>query len=465
MGPGHAAAPADRLVAVRLWPVAVLGAVLALPAQPASAAPPPVRPGAPISAHAMVHTCCTPLAMKERIFAEAKAMGARFIRVDVELNAIFGAGGPPAGAPDWGRLDDVLELSQRYQLPVLGILLSPPGSPTSPDAQEFGRLAGEVAAHAHATVTHWEILNEPNLDWAFKGTPEDYAHMLRAAHDAIKARVPDAQIALGALPLPWNADWIERVFATPGADAAHAFDIANVNLRETARRVPAMLDGWRARLARHGFTGPIWVTEHGYSAEPAYQTDPAFQGGETAQAAFLTESVLALAEAGAGEVFVTLWDNVLFRNTDFHRFFSEGVVAIAESPPHATRRKPAFSAMRRLVDNWATLAPAYSERRFLEATLRSANALVAAAARKLRAERARARATATRLARLRARYRRAHGSQARLRLQRQVARVTLRLRERQSHVGWARALTDHYRFRAALHRQRALELAAFVSGG
>jgi hypothetical protein len=69
---------------------AIIGA--ALPATPAAAAEPPVRPGAPVSSHAMVHTCCTSAAMKERIFAESKAMGARFIRVGVELHGIFLAG-------------------------------------------------------------------------------------------------------------------------------------------------------------------------------------------------------------------------------------------------------------------------------------------------------------------------------------------------------------------------------------
>ena len=71
--------------------LAILAALLAW-APTAAAAPPPARAGAPVSAHAMVHTCCTPPAMKERIFAEAKAMGARFIRVDVELAGIFEAG-------------------------------------------------------------------------------------------------------------------------------------------------------------------------------------------------------------------------------------------------------------------------------------------------------------------------------------------------------------------------------------
>jgi hypothetical protein len=465
MGPGHAAAPGDRLVAVRLWPVAVLGAVLALAAPPASAAPPPVRSGAPISAHAMVHTCCTPLAMKERIFAEAKAMGARFIRVDVELNAIFPAEGPEAGAPDWSRLDDVLELSRRHELPVLGILLSPPGWLAPDAAEEFARLAAQVAAHARDTVVHWEILNEPNAIWGFSGTPEDYARLLRATHDAIAARVPEASVVLGGVMVPHGPAWLGRVFATPGADAVHAFDIAAVNLRDSARRLPGQLAAWRAMLAGHGFSGPLWVTEHGYPADAAFQTDPAFRGGETAQAAFLTEAVLGLTAGGADEVFVTAWDNVFLRGTYFQRFLTEGVVAIADEPPYAVRRKPAFGAMRRLVDNWSTLASAYSERRAHEDALRNANAQVAAAVRQLRRQRALARAVAARLARLQARHRRAYASAAHARLGRRVARATLRLRERRSHVGWAKALTDHYRLRAALHHQRALELAAFVAGG
>jgi hypothetical protein len=218
---------------------------------------------APVSSHAMVHTCCTPAAMKERIFAESKAMGARFIRVDVELGGIFDADGQPAHEANWARLDEVLELSRRYELPVLGILMSPPGSLSPPDPQEFGRLAGEVAAYARDTITHWEVLNEPDGSWAFQGTPEQYAHMLRAAYDAISARAPEANVAMGGVMTPEDHGWTQRMLATPGTDAAHAFDIANLHLRGNARTLPGQLAAWRGLLGGHGFSGPVWVTEHG----------------------------------------------------------------------------------------------------------------------------------------------------------------------------------------------------------
>ena len=52
---------------------AVATASFALTLAPASAAA-----AAPVSSHAMVHTCCTSYEHKERAFSESKALGASF---------------------------------------------------------------------------------------------------------------------------------------------------------------------------------------------------------------------------------------------------------------------------------------------------------------------------------------------------------------------------------------------------
>jgi hypothetical protein len=116
-----------------LWVIAGVVLVLALVAAPAQAAP--------ISAHAMVHTCCTPDAMKERIFEEAEAVGAEFVRVDVEIGPIFeGPGGVERDEPSWKHLDEVLELAREHDVQVLGVLLASPAyistcaDPTRPGA-------------------------------------------------------------------------------------------------------------------------------------------------------------------------------------------------------------------------------------------------------------------------------------------------------------------------------------------
>jgi hypothetical protein len=316
-----------------------------------------------------------------------------------------------------------------------------------------------VAAHARDTITHWEILNEPDGAWAFGGTPEQYAHMLRAAYDAVGTRVPEAVVAMGGVMTPEDPAWLERVLATPGADAAHAFDIANLHLRGRERALPGLLGAWRDRLARDRFAGPVWVTEHGYPADPAYQVDPAFHGGEGAQAAYLTESVLSLAEAGANEIFVTLRDNL------DGGFASEGVVAIDNRAPFAVRRKPAFAAVRRLVDLWDELMAARADQRRAEEAARFE--LARAAPWRLQAAwyRGVARAVSAKLARLRERLRLARREGVRGRLAREVERTALRLRRERSAIGWSRAVADDYTQRARLHELYAAERAAFVAGG
>ncbi len=79
-----------RVLRINLRLVVALGVlVMAAPAH-----------ATPISAHAMVHTCCMGDALKERIFAEADAVGAEYIRVDVEMSAIFeGSGGTKRANP------------------------------------------------------------------------------------------------------------------------------------------------------------------------------------------------------------------------------------------------------------------------------------------------------------------------------------------------------------------------------
>jgi hypothetical protein len=347
-------------------PRRLLNVLLAAAALYPAAGPAPAE-AAPVSSHAMVHTCCMQPEMKERIFAEAAAAGAEFIRVDVELGGIFHAEGSREH-PDWRRLDGVTALAERHDLKVLGVILGIPSWLSScpergaeaalcpaRDPAEFGRLAAEVAAHASDSIRHWEILNEPDADWAFKGTAEDYARMLSAAYDAIHGRVPEARVVLGGVERPREHTWTVRMLATPGADAARKFDIAALHLRLRLRNVladlPAYLSSYRDLLAARGFRGSVWVTEHGYPADPAFQWDPAYRGGDAAQAAFLRDSIPRLRAAGAEQVFVTLRDNL------WGEYLSEGLVHIDESvPAHPAARRPAFGVSRSRSDEWY-LAP------------------------------------------------------------------------------------------------------------
>ena len=450
--------------------VAIVACLLlvALPAAGAQAAP--------ISSHPSLYACCTPFEMKERIFAESAALGAEFVRVDVQLNDVFeNDTGGPAPAPDWRGLDEVIRLAQRYRVKVLAILLNPPSwistcrerwpehvrCPVTDPAQ-FGRLAGEIAAHAGTAIDHWEVINEPDGQWAFEGSAEDYARMLVASHSAIKARAPRDQVVFGGVMRPHEPAWLERVLAMPGA--ARSFSIANVHLRGPVDAVVNRFHEFRGRLAARGFTGPVWVTEHGYPADPAFQTDPAFRDGDPGQARYLTQSLVGLGEAGAGQIFVTLRDL-----GGFGEYATEGVEHLVEAPGYAVQRRPAFAAVRRLADNWQQVMAWRWEQRQHEhlerlyavtAELSRPQAIIA----RQRLRQARALAHDARRSLTRA-SRRAVGQAVPPRAKRALARARALVARFRRERLWQVASLGDYRMRRDLHAAAVNDLKLRIAGG
>src|SRR3954468_5444114 len=175
------------------------GAVAATLAAGSASTPAQAAAPAPYSAHAMVYTCCTPHALKERMFSEAKAMGSSYIRLAVEIGPMFEAGRGWRQQAYWLGLDEVIALSRKYRLPVVGVLYDTPTPlstcPTAPgpgkcpptDYTRYGNLAGAIAGHARGVIRHWEVLNEPDGTGASGGSAGQYAWMLRRASDAIKS--------------------------------------------------------------------------------------------------------------------------------------------------------------------------------------------------------------------------------------------------------------------------------------
>jgi hypothetical protein len=325
-----------------------------LTAEPARAATSLPR-GNPIGVHSMLFLD-HPFGAKEAMFKEAAAVGASTIRLDIELSAVFTT---PDGPPDWSGVDQYMLLARRYHLRVLADLVAtpwyeqgcPPGvapdvsyrcPPSNPEL--WGEQAGEIAAHTRGVIDDFEIINEPDGGWAFYGSPQQYAQILSASYRAIHAADPRAQVALGGLMNIWSHAWIDAVLATPGADAVHRFDIANIHVRTRADQAGAVVRSWRRYFAGHGFGGPLWVTETGYPADPAIQTDPPYHGGPAAQARWLTAVIPAMISAGATKVFLTE------RDTAGEASGSEGFLRTTDpltAFPAFTRR-PSFYAIRAL---------------------------------------------------------------------------------------------------------------------
>lgn len=189
-------------------------------------------------------------------------------------------------------------------------------------------------------------MNEPDGHWSFLGSPQQYAAVLAASYNAIHTVDPTARVVLGGL-MHVDAQgqrWMNAMLATRGADAVHKFDVANLHLRVPPSRVAAVVCHWQGYLDARGFYGPLWVTETGYPANRAQQTEPGYQNGPLAQARWLTASIPAMLAAGVDKVFVTE------RDLSQGAYASEGVLQapnpLPASPP--IRRRPSFYAVQRL---------------------------------------------------------------------------------------------------------------------
>jgi hypothetical protein len=319
----------------------------------------------PIGVHSMLYVT-DPFGAEQAMFQQAAQLGASTIRLDIELSAVFST---PNGPPDWTGVDQYMTLARQYHLRVLADLLATPSyladcpagtlfantyqcPPFDPAA--WGKLAGQIAAHTRGVINEFEIINEPDGGTSFTGTPQQYAQVLSASYAAIHAANPHAKVALGGLMniSPTGQQWINQVFNTPGADAIDKFDIANLHIRTNPTTAAAVVAGWKRYYAREGFHGPLWVTETGYPADPADQTEPGYQNGPGSQARWMTTAIPAMLNAGAAMVFVTE------RDTLTGPYASEGILQTQDplpANPQITRR-PSYYAIQALTQRLARTA-------------------------------------------------------------------------------------------------------------
>lgn len=330
----------------------------------------------PYSSHSQINSCCTSPEGKDALFRAAKGSGAAYIRVAINVPAIFapdrygphhGLLGlilnpkPTATGPDWSGMDDVARLSRLYRLPVLGTLIgsSEPaascpasvnavGSCPPADSRRWASQVAQVAARYRSVIDHYEVWNEPDSHTAFGDAPGSYAHLLTDSYGSIKAKDAHARVLLGGslYPATRGSAWLSRVFGTRGVRAAAAFDIGSIHLRGN---VSDMVVNMRRRAAFYRSWGrrvPMWITEHGYPGDKHWQIDPFYRGGEVQQARYLSESLPTLALAGASQVFVTL------RDFGPGPFESEGIVRGNGTRASPFQLKPAWAAVRSAALHW-----------------------------------------------------------------------------------------------------------------
>ncbi len=244
------------------------------------------------------------------ILDKLAAAGVEWVRIDVGWASYEYHGAGQIESWYTNRVDAAVNEARARGLKVLLTPWMTPGwananagtsaPPTNP--ADYARFLTWLADHHKGRVQAYEVWNEPNLNYFWKGTPTQYSSLLKAAYPALKAGDPAAQVVLGG-PAYNDAAWIANQYQL---GIQGSFDIMATHpyqgFANAAPETPS--DGTRGSfthvtavrdlmVANGDGAKPIWFTEFGWSDHATPAGTPNWQWGvtPTQQADYLIRSL------------------------------------------------------------------------------------------------------------------------------------------------------------------------------
>ena len=223
-----------------------------------------------------------------RQMALAARSGVQSLRVAVSWAATQPSPSAPA---NFAATDRVVLAAARHRLSLLPVVLYTPawagsGPPNSPprDPATYARFLTALVDRygpggslwsanpsiPKVPVRRWQIWNEPDFSryWAPQPFAPSYVRLLAAAHIAIKAADPGAQVVLAGLP-EFSWEYLAQILAVPGAvgdfdlAAAHPYTAQPAGVITILRRDRAALDAHGARNKPLLATEITWPSSQG----------------------------------------------------------------------------------------------------------------------------------------------------------------------------------------------------------
>ena len=309
----------------------------------------------------------------DRQFALLEAAGVKWARQGIMWEQVE----QKSGAWDWSPADQVVEAAQRHHVTLLWLVGNT--APWDSDNGEwngvpkdlrdpnghFTKFVTELVKRYQGRVEHWEIRNEPNLDYMWHGRDAGkFAVYLTEAEKAIKRVDPKATVVLGGLggSVPQQIAWFKELLAALRAkDKKLPFEVADFHVYggEADKKfsgtgsIAKYLDGCEAEITREMKAEnldamPVWFTEFDYPAAVEFQAkDPDFRTGEAGQAKFVTE-LWPRFVAGHPDRKV-FWASLLDDYDDAGPFASVGLFH-SDKAHQIGAARPAYAALKRLLE-------------------------------------------------------------------------------------------------------------------
>ena len=140
-------------------------------------------------------------------------------------------------------------------------------------------------------IKYFEVGNEPALRSTeltfFKGSPQEYADILKATYEGVKSACPDCSVVQGGMEGidPKFTTYWDQVYKAGGGGY---FDIGNIHYINNGDLSNLNVAKYQELLKNNGLDKPVWVTEAEYSSDS--QVDASVDGA---------------LKAGASKVFFT----------------------------------------------------------------------------------------------------------------------------------------------------------------
>ena len=218
----------------------------------------------------------------DRVFEMLPGAGVRWARLFPEWGQLQ----PKPDEWNWKPADDLLSRAEKNGVRVSGIFLyfAPWASSPKEGETQHGALTRTfpvknmdywrnyvraVVGRYGAKIKSWEVWNEPNsTSFNIKGTPRDYADMVREAYVTAKQVDPECRIGIGVADA--DISYLDQVIAQGAADhfdfvAVHPYSILGRVMQGREMTYLGLVANLRKMLAsRHQRADlPLWITEIG----------------------------------------------------------------------------------------------------------------------------------------------------------------------------------------------------------
>lgn len=186
---------------------------------------------------------------------------------------------PAPGKYDWSFWDDFVRMAaDEYGVRLIPyVCYTPRWASTSTnedywqqppaDNRQFAEFLKQLVGRYKDRVHSWEIWNEPDNSYYWRGSVEQFEDLLRAGSKAVREADPAATVVMGGLA--WNMDFLSSVLAVPAVitnvDVVNLHNYYETWASEPLEQIPAYVGRAYDLIREHGQHQSIWMAEVGYS--------------------------------------------------------------------------------------------------------------------------------------------------------------------------------------------------------